>query len=342
MNLGIICPAEIALRRFMPSLNLMENVRFCGIGVCDKNEREGIESENGIEYVNLREKQYEKAKMFVDNYGGRIYTSYSDVVTSKEIDAVYIPLPPALHFKWAKAALDNGKHVLIEKPSTLSVLDTDVLVRTAHESGLALHENYMFMFHSQIDAIEKLISSGEIGDVRLYRISFGFPRRAASDFRYNKWLGGGALFDAGGYTIKYAAKLLGNTAKLVQAQVNYIDDCEVDIFGTGVMVNETGLTVQLSFGMDNEYKCEMEAWGSKGTLYTNRIFTAPTGYMPIVRIIKNGAIDEITLEPDDAFRKSICRFVSCISNEQLRKENANAILRQARYIDVFKELAGMK
>ena len=53
----------------------------------------------------------------------------------------------------------------------------------------------MFIYHSQLDEIDNMISSGEIGDIRLYRISFGFPMRAANDFRYNKALGGGALID---------------------------------------------------------------------------------------------------------------------------------------------------
>ena len=59
----------------------------------------------------------------------------------------------------------------------------------------------MFVFHNQLEAINDIVRSGEIGDVRLYRITFGFPRRDARDFLYNKALGGGALLDAGGYTM---------------------------------------------------------------------------------------------------------------------------------------------
>ena len=121
----------------------------------------------------------------------------------------------------------------------------------------------MFAFHNQLKEIAQIIERGEIGDVRLYRISFGFPQRAVNDFRYNKELGGGALIDAGGYTIKYAAMLLGETAHITAAQMNYTDEFEVDIYGSATLVNQDGATAQIAFGMDNSYKCELEVWGSK-------------------------------------------------------------------------------
>lgn len=141
--------------------------------------------------------------------------------------------------------------------------------------------------------------------------------------------------------MKYAASLLGNSARIVQAQANFIDDFEVDIFGSAVMVNDDGTTAQLAFGMDNDYKCELEVWGSKGTLYTNRVLTAPVGYSPILSISKNGSKEEITLESDDAFRKSIKKFSDCINNSEIRKKNMIGILKQAQYVDEFRRLAGL-
>lgn len=163
-----------------------------------------------------------------------------------DIDAVYLPLPPALHFKWAKLALEHGKHVFVEKPSTTDAVDTNGLIELARKNNLAFHENYMFVYHEQLKVINDVVESGEIGDIRLYRISFGFPRRAQNDFRYNKSLGEGALIDAGGYTIKYGSYLLGDTAKLTTTQLNYIDEFGVDMYGSATMVNDKGVTAQLA------------------------------------------------------------------------------------------------
>jgi len=281
----------------------------------------------------------EKAQAFINQYGGRIFDGYEDIATSPEIDALYIPLPPALHFKWAKLALEHGKHVLVEKPSTTSAADTAELIRVAEERGVALHENYMFAFHAQLEAIEKIIASGEIGDVRLYRVSFGFPRRAANDFRYNKALGGGALLDAGGYTIRYATRLLGPTAKIRYAQSNYMDGFEVDMYGSAALSNDDGETAQISFGMDNNYKCELEVWGSKGTLTTGRVLTAPAGFVPTATIRKGNEDTVVDLPADDAFLKSVNHFIDCVNDETVRKERFALILKQAELVDEFKQLA---
>lgn len=342
MKLGIICPSEIAIRRFMPAMEQCKELTFAGIGVFTKKERYGSEVISDEDFQKDLAVEKEKAQAFIDQYGGRIFEGYEDIATSPEIDALYIPLPPALHFKWAKLALEHGKHVLVEKPSTTSAADTAELIRVAEERGVALHENYMFAFHAQLEAIEKIIASGEIGDVRLYRISFGFPRRAANDFRYNKALGGGALLDAGGYTIRYATRLLGPTAKIRYAQSNYLDDFDVDMYGSAALSNDDGVTAQISFGMDNNYKCELEVWGSKGTLTTGRVLTAPAGFVPTATIRKGNEDTTVDLPADDAFLKSVNHFIDCVNDEMVRKERFALILKQAELVDEFKQLADWK
>ena len=244
----------------MPALQHITNVEYVGVAINSVHERYEVLPE--VEIINsMIKREKTKAQVFLENYGGKIFESYEEIVVSEEIDAIYIPLPPALHYKWTKIALEHGKHVLVEKPFTTNASDTMELVEMARQKGLALHENYMFAFHAQLDAIDEMIKSGIIGDVRLYRISFGFPMREKNDFRYKKSLGGGALIDAGGYTIKYAARLLGQSAKIKCAQMNYIKGFEVDMYGSATMTNNEGVTAQLAFGMDNNYKCTLEVWG---------------------------------------------------------------------------------
>lgn len=341
IRIGVICPSEIAFRRFMPALKKADGrIEFAGIGFASPEEWFGDISKISADAIKeQQERECSKAQTFIDAYGGKIYKGYQNLIETEEIDAIYLPLPPALHFKWAKMALDNGKHVFVEKPSTTCLADTDSLIEIASKKSLALHENYMFIFHDQLKVLDDVVKSGEIGDVRLYRISFGFPLRAKNDFRYNKALGGGALLDAGGYTMKYANYLLGDTAKVVTAQVNNINGFEVEMFGSCTMVNDEGLTAQLAFGMDNDYKCEIEIWGSKGTITSNRILTAPEGFIPTYTIKKNQDIETRSLPKDDAFQKSIQRFVCCVNDEVIRKENYKLLHNQESLVEQFKELS---
>jgi len=344
IKIGVICPSEIAFRRFLPALQkAQDKVQFAAIGIASPEEWFGDLSKVTAEQIEEQQaRELAKAQAFIDQYGGEIVVGYGNLVSSSLIDAVYLPLPPALHYQWAKLALEAGKHVFVEKPSTTCLKDTDSLVEIASQKQLAIHENYMFVYHDQLRAVQNVVASGEIGDVRLYRISFGFPLRQLNDFRYNKKLGGGALLDAGGYCMKYANYLLGDSAKVVTAQANDIEGFEVEMYGSATMVNGEGSIAQIAFGMDNDYKCDIEIWGSKGTITSGRILTAPAGFVPTYTIKKNQDIEIRELPADDAFLKSIYRFVECVENTETCKEEYAILHRQEELVEQFKSLSGLE
>lgn len=311
LRLGIIGTSEIAYRRFLPALKKCKE----------------------IEYVGVASRTIEKTKSFIAEYGGKGYSSYEELIEDSSIDAVYIPLPPALHYKWAKAALESGKHVMLEKPFTTSLEDTQNLINIAKLKNLAVHENYMFLFHNQMEKVYEFIENKTYGKLRQVRITFGFPKRNNSDFRYSKILGGGSLLDCGGYTIKLANRLLGENSRIVSSKLVLEDDYDVDLYGSATLENEKGMTAQISFGMDNEYKCEVEIWKSKGYALFPRIFTAPCGYKPKSIITQNNDIQEILLPDDDQFMNSIRHFLKCIDNTEERTINYNEIAIQANLIE---------
>lgn len=337
LKIGIICPSEIAFRRFLPALQKCKQYEYCGVAVASEEEWFGCDWKNVSPEIrkHTMKNEYQKAEKFLNEYGGKIFKSYEELLDSHEINAVYIPLPPALHYKWAKKALESGKHVLVEKPSTTSGIDTAELIRIAKEKKLALHENYMFAFHTQLKEIKEVIDKGILGDVRMYRISFGFPRRASNDFRYSKKLGGGALLDCGGYTLKYASMLLGPTAKIDYARLNYLDEFDVDIYGSAALSNQNGTSVQIAFGMDNDYKCSLEVWGSIAQLESGRVLTAPAGYEPSYTLVRNQKKEEHKLSADDTFYKSLQFFSSCIDSDEVRVNSYDKIQKQANLVDEF-------
>lgn len=311
IRLGVLGTSEIAFRRFLPAL-----LR------CDE-----------FEYVGVASRDIKKTKPFAESFGGKGYGSYDELLADESVDAVYIPLPPSLHFEWGKKALESGKHILMEKPFTTSNDDTKILLDMANKKGLAVHENYMFLYHSQLRAIEKMVEDGAIGELRLIRAAFGFPKRAANDFRYNKALGGGALLDCGGYPLRLATELLGEDTEILGNSLQYSSEFEVDIGGSAMLKNSRGQVAQIAFGMDNSYKCELELWGSTGSIYTNRIFTAPMGYAPQV-ILKQGNEEQLlTLPEDDSFRNSIEIFLECIAQTGVHNQNFSRIQHQGNIME---------
>lgn len=337
IRIAIACPSEIACRRFLPALKKIDAFEFAGIGVCLPSEIVGAsDMKSASERSAL---QRAKAEEVVHKYGGTIFEGYDGPLRSDAVDAIYIPLPPALHYEHARKALMAGKHVLVEKPATCRLSDTKSLIALAESQNLALHENFMFAYHRQIESLREIIDSGSIGDVRLYRMSFGFPKRDSCDFRYNQDLGGGALMDAGGYTIKLANMLLGDSAGIKAATLNHISGFNVDVYGSGMYENENGIVAQIAFGMDNAYRCELEVWGSRGILTAGRIFTAPDGLVPPATLCINGSDEEIALPADDSFANSINHFLRCIEIREKRYRAYRDIEYQAMSVEQFKKMA---
>ena len=286
MRVGILGTADIAFRRFLPALKNCPEITYAGVA----------------------SRTPEKTARFVEVYGGQAYPSYDALLADKSIDAVYVPLPPALHYEWGRKVLVSGKHLLMEKPFTTSLAETEALLALAEGKGLAVHENYMFLYHSQLQKVKGLIADGILGELRLIRASFGFPKRGGDDFRYKKELGGGALLDCGGYPVRLALELLGESAKVIQARLVQPEGYEVDLYGSAVLENEDGLCAQVSFGMDNAYQCQLEVWGSKATLIAPRIFTAGADYSPLLILRSSSGEETLFLDADDSFLHSIRQF----------------------------------
>lgn len=314
MKIGILGTADIAFRRFLPALQKCPDVIYAGVA----------------------SRTSEKTTRFVEAFGGQAYPSYDALLADEAIDAVYVPLPPALHYKWGRKVLESGKHLLMEKPFTSSLTETEALLTLAKKKGLVVHENYTFLYHSQLAKIKDLIAEGDLGEVRLIRAAFGFPKRGGNDFRYQKELGGGALLDCGGYPVRLALELLGESARVSQAWLLQPNGYEVDLYGNAVLENDGGLCAQISFGMDNAYQCQLEVWGSKATLTAPRIFTAGADFRPQVVLRTSSEETQMELERDDQFLHSIQRFQTCMTD--CLQNGFTDIHRQARIISMIREV----
>ena len=90
-NVGIICPSEIAFRRFLPSLKRVEEFQFVGVAIASPEEwaGEGKVTEATLAVI---DKERQKARTFVDCYGGRIFEGYQTLIDSPEVDTLKNPL----------------------------------------------------------------------------------------------------------------------------------------------------------------------------------------------------------------------------------------------------------
>lgn len=333
-TIGVLGASDIAYRRFLPALKKTNAFTFAGVAVADCREWGGGHDE--ASYAPLLAAKLGKARKFTGEFGGRLYVGYENLLRSEEVDAVYIPLPPGLHYSWCRKALSYGKHVLSEKPCTVRMEDTEKLLGLAEEKGLAIWENYAFRMHRQIGIIKELIGAGTAGDVRLVRSAFGFPHRTAADFRYIRELGGGALLDCGGYVLKAAQLFLGEDVRVLSSALHATPGHDVDIYGSATVADKNRTEAQLAFGMDNAYKCELEIWGSRACILAPRVFTPPADVEAQI-IVKGQKEETIKVGADDQFARGIEFFASCLDDMEARRAAGKEILTHGQLVEEVRE-----
>ncbi|MEJ6389631.1 Gfo/Idh/MocA family protein [Gymnodinialimonas ulvae] len=144
----------------------------------------------------------ERAAPFTARFPGlHVETDYDALLADPEIDAIYIPLPNALHTDYSIRAAQAGKHVLCEKPIGLASADIDRLIAARDATGKLIAEAWMPAHHPQWARTRALIADGAIGDLKTVTGSFCFGGLDPANIRLSSDMGGGALYDIGVYPI---------------------------------------------------------------------------------------------------------------------------------------------
>jgi len=144
----------------------------------------------------------------------RVYGSYADLLADDSIDAVYIALTNDQHAPWIRNALAAGKHVLCEKPLTLSAEDSAAVFAAAESADRLLVEAAWSMWHPRMQRITSLASSGAIGNLEDFLGTFTFEGVPDGNYRLDPMLGGGALLDIGVYPLHALVGCLPETDRV--------------------------------------------------------------------------------------------------------------------------------
>jgi predicted dehydrogenase len=165
--------------------------------------------------VAARDRQ--RAQAFADKHGiPQVYDSYADLVAADDLDAVYIPLPNGLHGAWTLRALAAGKHVLCEKPFTANAEEARTVAEAAAGSDRVVMEAFHYRYHPLTTRVRQLVADGTIGTVKHIEARLCFPLPRFSDIRYRLDLAGGAMMDAGCYTL-HALRTFGPGEPVVRS-----------------------------------------------------------------------------------------------------------------------------
>src|SRR5919107_5812418 len=168
--------------------------------------------ETGTRLVVIGARDRRRAEAFARQHGvERAVDSYPEVLADPKVEAVYNPLPNALHGPWNLAAARAGKHVLSENPFASTAEEAAEVRAAARDTGVTVVEGFHYLFHPVMQRLFALLDSGELGALQRVDALIAMPEPDDGDPRWSFDLAGGALMDLGCYGL-HAHRTLGRWA----------------------------------------------------------------------------------------------------------------------------------
>lgn len=185
------------------------------------NDMAAMFNEMGRSFYAVANRTYEKAVLFAEKYGiEKVYKNTDDLFSDPEIDVVYIATPHNKHYPYMKKALENGKHILVEKAITLNSRELDEMIALATRKGLVIAEA-MTIYHMPLyKKMWEIVQGGSLGKVQMITANFGSYKEYDMKNRFfSLETAGGALLDIGVYALSAVRGFLSKVPDRVLSQV---------------------------------------------------------------------------------------------------------------------------
>jgi len=218
------------------------------------------------------------AASFAQQYDIPIASGDFDALcASDDVDGVYIGIPHGVHFDYAARALKAGKHVICEKPLTMTSAEAEELQRLSRENSAFILEGMWMKFTPAFHKLRELLAEGAIGERALVQAGAGYPVPVDGPRRF--WvaeLGGGALYDLGVYTIALAHSVLGDPDEVVVRGTARTDG--VDLHEAYTLRYASGALAQLVNSITTFVPPAGWLGGSKGCIVLDEPLFAPRSF----------------------------------------------------------------
>jgi predicted dehydrogenase len=219
---GVLSTAKIALTKVIPA---MQQGEFTSIAA--------------IASRNLAGAQQAAARLGIP----AAYGSYEELLADPNLDAIYNPLPNHLHVQWTIKAAEAGKHVLCEKPISLTVAEAQMLLPVRARTGVKIGEAFMVRSHPQWLRARQLIDEGRIGEFRSVLGFFSYFNIDPKNIRNRADVGGGALMDIGCYLVQAARFAFAAQPKRVVAAIDRDPTMHTDRLTSAILEFSAGQAI---------------------------------------------------------------------------------------------------
>jgi predicted dehydrogenase len=211
---GVLSTANIGLKKVLPAMQQGENTSVVAIASRDL----------------AKAKQAAAALNIPTAYG-----SYEELLADPNIDAIYNPLPNQFHVPWTIKAAEAGKHVLCEKPISLTVAEAKTLIEVRARTGVKICEAFMIRSFPQWLRLRELLDEGRIGELRSITGVFSYFNVNPANIRNHVECGGGGVYDIGCYLIHASRYAFKQEPTRVVATLDRDPEMKIDRLASGIL-----------------------------------------------------------------------------------------------------------
>lgn len=191
-----------------------------GTGVIANQMAQALQS-MGRTLYGVGNRTYEKAVAFGEKYQvEKVFDTYDDAINDPEVDVIYITTPHNTHYPLMKKALEQGKHLFVEKSITLNSRELSEMVALAKEKNVVMAEAMTIWHMPLYKKLWEIVSSGKLGKVQMITVNFGsFKEYDMKNRFFNMNLAGGALLDIGVYALSIVRSFMNSKPNQILGQM---------------------------------------------------------------------------------------------------------------------------
>jgi predicted dehydrogenase len=250
---GVLSTADIGLRKVIPAMQQGEYSSVVAIASRDLAIAKQAAAAQGIPTA---------------------YGSYEELLADPSVDAIYNPLPNQLHVPWTIKAAEAGKHVLCEKPLSLTVAEAKTLLAVRARTGVKIGEAFMIRSAPQWLRLRELINQGRIGELRSVVGFFSYFNVDPANIRNQVESGGGALMDIGCYLIHASRYAFGQEPTRVVARIDRDPKMHTDRLTSALLDFPAGQAIFTCSTQLVPYQ-RVQFFGTRGRIEIEIPFNAP-------------------------------------------------------------------
>jgi len=319
---GILSTANIARTRLIPSISSSRNGTVAAIA----------------------SRALERAQACAQEFGiPQAYGSYEELLAADDIDAIYLPLPTAMHKEWALKCAEAGKPTLCEKPIAANADEARAMVDAFADRDLLFAEAFMYKYHPLNLKAKELVDAGTIGDVHMVRATFNCNPDPEGNFRFRKGMGAGALRDVGSYCISFIRMIVGEEPTVASACATIRPESGADDRMTGALQFPSGVLAYFGCSLTTFYDCSYEIDGTAGRIQVplGALCAWPDGEFSI-KVWTNDGEEELVFPATDSYQVMVEDFAECLQTGRVPLYSPEDSVRNMEVIDRLRASAGVE